>query len=128
MQVQVSKGLATWAGLVAAVGQYLLAIALFMDTFNDADPLAGLGALATATATLWKVIEGRMKQAEAATAADATVQAAATVAAAQPAPTPGFTIVSASESARIVAEADEFDEFDEFGEGNTTGCGPNRGD
>lgn len=64
MTPKVSKGLATWAGLVAAVGQYALAVALFMDTFNDADPLAGLGPLATATVTLYGVIKGRMDQAK----------------------------------------------------------------
>lgn len=61
--MQVRKGLATWAGLVAAAGQYALAIATFMNTFDDVDPTAGLGALATATATLYGVIKGRMDQA-----------------------------------------------------------------
>ena len=110
MQVKVTKGLATWAGLVAAVGQYILAIALFMDTFDEADPLAGLGALATATATLWKVIEGRMKQAQAQTAAAAQVEAAAV---AQPAAVQGTTY------APFAAEADP-----PVLEGDTTGCGP----
>lgn len=63
--MKISKGLATWAGLVAAGGQYALAIATFMETFNDVDPTAGLGALATATATLYGVIKGRMDQATA---------------------------------------------------------------
>lgn len=64
--MQIKKGLATWAGLVAAIGQYALSIALFMDTFDEADPTAGLGPLATATATLYAVIKGRMDQATAA--------------------------------------------------------------
>lgn len=63
-QPKVSKGLATWAGIAAAVGQYVLAIATFMETFDQVDPLAGVVPLVTATAALWKVIEGRMAQAQ----------------------------------------------------------------
>jgi hypothetical protein len=63
MTSKVPKGLATWAGLIAAVGQYALAVALFLDTMDATDPLAGVAPLLTATATLWKVIEGRMSQA-----------------------------------------------------------------
>lgn len=63
--MKISKGLATWAGLVGAVGGFLLALATFMDTFDELDPLAGLGPLAAAAAVLWKVIDGRMKQATA---------------------------------------------------------------
>lgn len=63
--MKVSKGLSTWAGLVGAVAGFLLALATFMDTFNELDPLAGLGPLAAAGLVLWKVIDGRMKQATA---------------------------------------------------------------
>lgn len=62
MQAKVSKGLATWAGLVAAVGQYAAAVAVFLD---DPDKATALGPLTTATVTLAVVIYGRMAQATA---------------------------------------------------------------
>lgn len=64
MQSKVPKGLATWAGLIAAAGQYALSLALFLDSFDQTDPVSGIAPLVTATATLWKVIEGRMRQAQ----------------------------------------------------------------
>lgn len=60
MQPKVSKGLATWAGIVAAVGQYAAAVAVFLD---DPDKATALGPLTTATVTLAVVIYGRMAQA-----------------------------------------------------------------
>lgn len=60
--MKVQKGLATWAGLVAAVGQYLAAVAVFMEAD---DQTVALGPLLTATATLLAVIVGRMQQAKA---------------------------------------------------------------
>jgi hypothetical protein len=60
MQPEVSKGLATWAGLVAAAGQYVAAIAVFL---GDPDKATALGPLTTATVTLVVVIYGRMAQA-----------------------------------------------------------------
>jgi hypothetical protein len=60
--MKVSKGLATWAGLVAAVGQYLAAVAVFLEADTQTD---ALGPLVTATATLLAVIVGRMQQAKA---------------------------------------------------------------
>jgi hypothetical protein len=59
--MQISKGLSTWAGLIAAVGQYLGAVAVFLEASDSA---VALGPLATATATLIVVIAGRMKQAD----------------------------------------------------------------
>jgi hypothetical protein len=58
----VKKGLATWAGIVAAVAQYLAAVAVFLEADNQSD---ALGPLVTATATLLAVIVGRMQQAKA---------------------------------------------------------------
>ena len=58
--MQVSKGLSTYAGLIAAVGQYAAAVALFLEA---EDPATGLGPLTTATVTLVTVIAGRMWQA-----------------------------------------------------------------
>lgn len=60
MQPKVSKGLATWAGIVAAVGQYAAAVAVFLA---DPDKATALGPLTTATVTLAVVIYGRMAQA-----------------------------------------------------------------
>jgi hypothetical protein len=60
-QQQISKGLATWAGLVAAAGQYAGAVAVFL---NDPDKATALGPLTTATVTLVAVIYGRMSQAK----------------------------------------------------------------
>lgn len=60
--MKVQKGLATWAGIVAAVGQYLAAVAVFMQADNQSD---ALGPLVTATVTLLAVIVGRMQQAKA---------------------------------------------------------------
>lgn len=56
----VSKGLLTYAGLSGALGQYAVAVALFLD---DPDKALALGPLATATATLLGVIAARAKQA-----------------------------------------------------------------
>jgi len=61
--MKVSKGLATYAGLVAAFGQYLASVAVFLEADNQTD---ALGPLVTATATLLAVIVGRMQQAKAA--------------------------------------------------------------
>jgi hypothetical protein len=61
--MNVKKGLATWAGLVAACGQYAAAVAVFLEADNQSD---ALGPLVTATATLLAVIVGRMQQAKAA--------------------------------------------------------------
>ena len=58
----VTKGLATWAGIIAALGQYLAAVAVFLEADNQSD---ALGPLVTATATLLAVIVGRMQQAKA---------------------------------------------------------------
>jgi hypothetical protein len=58
----VSKGLATWAGIIAAVGQYAGAVAVYLD---DPDKATAIGPLGTATLTLIVVIVGRMSQAKA---------------------------------------------------------------
>jgi len=61
--MNVTKGLATWAGLIASIGQYCAAVAVFLEADNQTD---ALGPLVTATATLLAVIVGRMQQAKAA--------------------------------------------------------------
>jgi len=60
--MKVQKGLATWAGIVAAIGQYLGSVAVFLEAD---DQTVALGPLLTATATLLAVIVGRMQQAKA---------------------------------------------------------------
>lgn len=62
MQPKVSKGVATWAGLVAAAGQYAAAVAVYLDNPDNA---TALEPLTTATVTLLAVIYGRMTQAKA---------------------------------------------------------------
>lgn len=124
MQSKVPKGLATWAAIVAAVGQYALAVALFLDTFDQADPLAGAVPLLTATATLWKMIDGRMKQASVLAGLDAAKaqQVAATQRAAQ-----HLTQVTDAYSGvlgkRVFAGGNFRQDEDTEGEGDTTGCG-----
>lgn len=61
--MKITKGLGTWAGLVGALGQYLAAVALFLAADDQA---LALGPLATATLTLYKVLDGRFGQAVAA--------------------------------------------------------------
>jgi hypothetical protein len=60
--MKVSKGLGTYVGLVTASAQYLGAIALFLEADDQA---LALGPLATATLTLYKVLDGRFNQATA---------------------------------------------------------------
>jgi hypothetical protein len=67
MQSKVPKGLATWAGVIAAVGQYAGAVAVFLAADDQALAIAPL---VTATGVLWKVIEGRMRQAQTLAALD----------------------------------------------------------
>lgn len=76
MQVQVSKGLATWAGIVGALGQYAAAVAVFLDDPDKATAAAPLG---TATVTLIVLIVGRMSQAKAQIEAGAQPSVAAQV-------------------------------------------------
>jgi hypothetical protein len=65
---EVPAGLATWAGIVGAVGQYLASVAVFI---GSDDKTVALGPLATATVTLAVTIIGRMQQAVAKTNAKA---------------------------------------------------------
>jgi hypothetical protein len=58
--MKVSKGLATWAGVIAAAGQYLGAIAIYLTAD---DPTTAAEPLKTATVTLLVVVAGRMGQA-----------------------------------------------------------------
>jgi hypothetical protein len=60
--MKVQKGLATYAGLVAALGQYMAAVAVFLEADDQS---VALGPLVTATVTLLAVIVGRMQQAKA---------------------------------------------------------------
>ena len=46
--MNISKGLASWSGVVGAIAGFLLAVATFMETFDALDPLAGLGPLLAA--------------------------------------------------------------------------------
>lgn len=55
----VSKGLATWLGIIAALGQYAGAVALFAAGAPTEGAITSLG---TATATLVTTIAGRMYQ------------------------------------------------------------------
>jgi hypothetical protein len=55
----VSKGLATWLGIIAALGQYAGAVALFAAGAPTEGAITSLG---TATATLVTLIAGRMYQ------------------------------------------------------------------
>jgi hypothetical protein len=61
----VSKGVSTYAALIGAIATFGLAIATFLETFNELDPLAGLGPLLVAGGVLWKMIDSRGKQATA---------------------------------------------------------------
>jgi hypothetical protein len=58
--MKVSKGFATWAGVIAALGQYLAAIAVYLEAD---DPSTAMDPLKTATVTLLAVVLGRMGQA-----------------------------------------------------------------
>lgn len=121
MQVQVSKGLATWAGIVGALGQYAAAVAVFL---NDPDKATAAAPLGTATVTLVTLIVGRMWQAKemawvntqpsiAAALAEreaSTVAAGQVVASSTPRPMVEFTNASAPPSRRVPQQ--DVPEFD----------------
>jgi hypothetical protein len=62
VETAVSKGLLTYAGLAGSLGQYAVAVALYLA--SD-DKVLALGPLGTATATLLAVIAARASQANA---------------------------------------------------------------
>lgn len=70
MTSKVPKGLATWAGVIAAAGQYAGAVAVFLAADDQALAIAPL---VTASGVLWKVIEGRMAQAQTLAEVDAAL-------------------------------------------------------